>query len=402
MLKSKATRVVSLAGMSVGIITIALIASSSRAVAPQPPSRSEATGTNADGSQTSSLTSARTSGLHCSTGSDVADPGGVHGLFVAGANQTRSQVAAAEMKYLLKDKTICGADLVIPWSAIDRGPSAKPRYDWSFLEKAAAPWEAAGKVVNLIVWGSDELVYNEVNIYGEKCLAGASGENGGCQPATPRYVLATAKTVNCGPKVGTEFPVYWEPSYEKPWRAFQAALVAHVAHNSNIGYIRFGLGTGGEDFPSIGYKVGTCSERWIADGLTAARWLNWSISQVDYEASLDSHHPLNIAIDAFPGAPMLSGQVAAKAANHGIGFGFQGMTVDQLHLEESSPEKCLAEWCRVFKTWMGRVPLEAQTYSLHGSEWRRIDWHFASALRLGHQGTCPNHRALPPRVARCR
>ena len=252
MLKSKATRVVSLAGMSVGIITIALIASSSRAVAPQPPSRSEATGTNADGSQTSSLTSARTSGLHCSTGSDVADPGGVHGLFVAGANQTRSQVAAAEMKYLLKDKTICGADLVIPWSAIDRGPSAKPRYDWSFLEKAAAPWEAAGKVVNLIVWGSDELVYNEVNIYGEKCLAGASGENGGCQPATPEVRSSHRENRQSCPRLVLNFRD-WNPAMRSDGGFQWGQIGSHVVQITVIfGYIRFGLGTAGEDFPKIG------------------------------------------------------------------------------------------------------------------------------------------------------
>ncbi len=95
---------------------------------------------------------------------DVADPGAVRGLFVAGANQTNNaSVTAAILKYLPSDQTICGANLVIPWSAIDRGPSASPRYDWSFLDQAAAPWEAAGKIVNLIVWGTDEKAAEEVD-----------------------------------------------------------------------------------------------------------------------------------------------------------------------------------------------------------------------------------------------
>jgi hypothetical protein len=77
----------------------------------------------------------------------------VRGLIVATANQTRPSLPSAAvsnaqvLKYLVPDRTICGADLVIPWSAIDRGPGKNPRYDWSFLDQAAAPWVAAGKIV---------------------------------------------------------------------------------------------------------------------------------------------------------------------------------------------------------------------------------------------------------------
>lgn len=119
---------------------------------------------------------------NCSAGSEIADPGGVRGLFVAGANQTNNRsLASAILKYLPSDPTICGANLVIPWSAIDGGPGASPQYDWSFLDKAAAPWEAAGKIVNLIVWSTDE-----------KASQGVDGT-----PATPAYVLSATDTVSC-------------------------------------------------------------------------------------------------------------------------------------------------------------------------------------------------------------
>jgi hypothetical protein len=66
----------------------------------------------------------------CSAATGLADPGGVHGLFVAGPNQTNNaSLEASILKYLPADPTICGANLIVPWSSIDRGPGANPRYD---------------------------------------------------------------------------------------------------------------------------------------------------------------------------------------------------------------------------------------------------------------------------------
>jgi hypothetical protein len=296
--------------------------------------------------------SAPASWSNCSAGSNVADPGGVRGLFVATANQTRPSLPSAPvsnaqvLRYLVPNRTICGADLVIPWSAIDRGPGQTPRYDWSFLDQAAAPWVAAGKIVNLIVWGTDESTRYEV----------------GGESATPAYVLSSTPTVSCGGRDPT-VPVYWNPGYEKPWRAFEAALVAHVADDRSVGYIRFGLGTGGEDFPVDGFTQGACYPKWKRAGLTAATWLDWSTSEIDYEASLQSAHPLNVGINTFPGAPNLPAKVAAEAASHGIGFGMEGMTAKQIQNARSDPRRCVADWCSLFDTWAGRVPLEVQTYT---------------------------------------
>jgi hypothetical protein len=283
---------------------------------------------------------------HCSASSAVADLSGVRGLFVAGANQVKNpSVQAAVLNYLPSDPTICGANLIVPWSSIDGGPDASPQYDWSFLDQAAAPWEAAGKIVNLIVWGTDENASQEID----------------GTPATPAYVLSSTATVTCAND--SPIPLYWDPAYQQPWREFQAALVAHVAGDASIGYIRFGLGTGGEDFPVDGFTDGACSQAWTANGLTAARWLDLSISQIDYEASLGSDHPLNVGINSFPGAPRLPDQVAAEAVKYGMGFGMQGMTATQIGLATAHPERCYADWCQVFPMWVGRVPLEVQPYS---------------------------------------
>ena len=282
--------------------------------------------------------------LHCSPGSDIADSGGVRGVFVANANVSDSSLAATVLQYLPSDPNNCGASLAIPWSAIDKGPSASPQYDWSYLDEAAAPWEAAGKIVNLLVRGTDE----------DKTGTERKGP-----PATPAYVLSSTDTVSCPNYDPT--PVYWEPGYQQPWQAFEAALVSHVAGDPNIGYIRFGLGAGGEDFPVDGFAKPECFPSWKAAGLTATKWLEWSTSQIDYEASLGSSHPLNIGINGFPGASDLPGQVVAEAVKYGIGFGMQYMDAQEIQFATSDPESCSGDWCQLFATWAGTVPLEMQT-----------------------------------------
>jgi hypothetical protein len=55
--------------------------------------------------------------------------------------------------------------------------------------------------------------------------------------------------------------------------------------------------------------------------------------------------------------------VAAAAGEHAIGFGMEGMTAQQIQFAESDPGICAADWCSLFDTWTGRVPLEVQTYT---------------------------------------
>jgi len=285
----------------------------------------------------------------CSGGKDLADSGGVHGLFVASPNAIQDATTeSAIMSYLPPDPTICGANLEIPWSQIDLGPGHTPQYNWSYLDNAAAPWEAAGKIVNLIVWGTDEKAKEQLN-----------GPLGTPQPSTPAYVLASTPTVSC-PNDGN-VPVYWNSGYAKPWQAFEAALVAHVNSDPHVGYIRFGLGTGGEDFPVDGFDAGACWTSWQAAGLTATQWQQWSIDQIDYEASLGSAHPINIGINSFPGAPTLPDNVAAEAVKYGLGFGMQGMTDTQMGYDTPAAySQCYAGWCSLFAAHVGQVPLEVQ------------------------------------------
>jgi hypothetical protein len=67
-----------------------------------------------------------------------------------------SPLAGPVAQYLIGNLDVCGAAIFVSWQQVDRGPGAKPRYDWSTVQSAMAPWEAAGKTVNLIVWGASE------------------------------------------------------------------------------------------------------------------------------------------------------------------------------------------------------------------------------------------------------
>lgn len=293
---------------------------------------------------------------HCSAGSEIADSGGVAGVFVADANNFDAAIEADMERYLLSDPTICGFTVIIPWSAIDMGPTQTPQFRWDFLDNAVNQWTAGGtngKIVNLSVWGTDE----------RSTVAGTG------VPATPAYVLSSTDIVNCpsdSPSVPPT-PVYWEPGYQKPWQAFQAALVAHVNGNQNIGYIRFGLGAGDEDFPVDGFAQGFatdtgCWQAWKSAGLSAAVWRKLSTDQIDYEASLGSTHPIGISINGFPGAPDLPEQVAAEAAKNGMAIGMEGMT-ETLAQHPPLSAQCVADWCAPFATSEGKVPLLVQGYT---------------------------------------
>jgi len=74
-----------------------------------------------------------------------------------------------------------------------------------------------------------------------------------------------------GQSVGPPTPVYWEAGFEKPYRAFIKAVVAKYGGDPRIGYMRFGVGPGAEDFVAHGAD-GACFSKWKAYGLSARSW----------------------------------------------------------------------------------------------------------------------------------
>jgi hypothetical protein len=284
----------------------------------------------------------------------AADPDGVHGLMVWVHSTDETTKQPAILKYLAKDPNLCGASIVVLWSGIDKGPKAAQQYDFKVIEKAIQPWIAAGKIVNLLLDGTNEV--------------------GPTDTATPPWVLAQTGSnhvdlVPCpnpgSGSVGPPTPVYWEPGYSNPYRAFIHAIIRRYGTDPHVGYIRFGLGAGAEDFPQHGAD-GNCFPAWQKYGLSAKFWAQFSSNLTEYIAEEAQHKHATVqqmvALNPFsdPSAPYdVANAVAETAATNGVGFGTENLGSGNYG---SVVEACTDSqyWCEAFQTYAGKVPLEFQ------------------------------------------
>ena len=298
--------------------------------------------------------------------SSLPDPNGTHGLYVWIHNYLPASELKAIRDYVIADPTACGASIVVLWSQVDRGPGSAKQYDFSSVEGAIAPWASVGKPVNLLFAGASEA--------GKRDLA------------TPAWVLAqTGKNavplVECpNPGMSQEAsapaPVYWYQGYATPYRAFVAEVVKTYGADRRIGYVRFGIGMGVEDYVQHGAD-GACASTWQPYGLTGFPfWATFSRDMVAYIASLQAQHQVIVAINNFAGdgAPdspkAVPNVVAGAAAPRGIGFGtlnlgaFHGANINEPCTED---KPFPPYWCRAFNAHQGVVPLLFQpiTYSFN-------------------------------------
>jgi len=260
----------------------------------------------------------------------LAVPDGPHGLFAILFPNVKMNAKADE--FLLHNPVVCGANTYLVWNEIDRGPGANPRYDFSKVDEQLQPWIKAGKEVNLISW--------------------ATGY-GGRRRVTPDYVFKQVQSVTC--ENAGEVPVFWERGFVENYREFMAASVQHYGSNSSVGYIRFGLGLGGETFPACMYALKN-------KGFTPERWTRYITDMLDYEASLNSPKQLMVGINSFgnPKNIEFADAVARRAVRNKIAIGSQGLSIDDARADQSGTP-CAVDWCRMFREAAGKVPLELQT-----------------------------------------
>jgi len=243
---------------------------------------------------------------------------------------------------------VTGANFSVQWADIDQGPGTSPQYVWTSVDSEIQPWQAAGKRVNLILWAVSDAATNT---------------------ATPQYVwnnlAPLSETTTCN---GEEIPDYFDAAnFQTPYLAFIQAALQKYGSDSTIGYMRIGLGHGGETYPAPGYGSDpTCTTAFNSWGYTDTTWTNYLNSMLGQEASLNSSNKQLMVGIVGDGPGGTGGQntvadaVAATAVAERpfpIGFGSQGLQSGDI----SDYPNCTADWCNLFSQYTGQVPLELQT-----------------------------------------
>lgn len=276
------------------------------------------------------------------------------GLFLNSVNlptQNWSKIA----KFILHDPTVSGANIIVPWSMVDRGVNANPQYDWSYVYQQAQPWIDAGKIVNLLLWGVAQKAEQEFN----------------GKPITPAYVLKQTETISCQCNVKgecelnpPETPVFWDEDYQKHYRNLVKAAVAEFSDKPWVGYFRFGIGVGAESYPGngISYAENPCTQKWEKPpiNLSETRWREHSLNFIDFLSTLKTPKTILVTINNYGKSHDLAREMAAYAAKKGFGIGTQGLTQNAIALSEQN-KPCYADWCNLFQQYDPVVPLEVQT-----------------------------------------
>jgi hypothetical protein len=283
---------------------------------------------------------------------------GPRGLFLNAANlPTQNQQEIID--FVIPDPTNCGANIIVPWSAVDDGDS----YDWESVIDAARPWVRAGKTVNLLVWGAAQIKEQEFG-----------------QPITPQYVLDQVTDVTCSyfddekqeTFVYPRTPAFWEGGYKENYKKFAHAVVKRFGAKPWIGFIRFGIGVGAESYPANGIPKSNnpCTATWTSAPMNLSYekgknigWKKYSLEMIDFFSTLETNKPILVTINEYPGVGRPFGRLLADAAiSKGFGVGTQGLTLSQQEKYDAG-QPCFADWCKIFdeNNAGNEVILEVQT-----------------------------------------
>ncbi len=289
--------------------------------------------------------------------------------------------------YLKPSAYINGLVYSLWWSCSDQNGTAG-HYSWTNFDNQVISdgWAAAGKKINVVLGavtygGTDAICYG----------GGGWGTSGVGNYGVPSYVwsqLGSANYVSCTSNGQTQqIPNYLNAAYVTNYQNWVAATLAHLAaspYASSIGYVRIAWGKGGETTPIANWDAaGTCvdgsgkntlTNDW---GYTLSGWENFLASGMQFEAALGSGLQLMISITPMGASGGSQAAVpnftAPVAASLHIGFGTQGLMASDVN----NPGGCGGNWCNLFSTYNGVVPLETQTF-------------YQSCAATNESGTCPS------------
>lgn len=276
-------------------------------------------------------------------------------------------------KYLLNKSSaafplISGAVIRIEWSDFDLGDAGSgthAKYDFKLVDEMIEPWIAAGKTANLVLHAVPYGAPPNCPQHG----SGQNGQSGTGNCAMPAWMWTALGEANYTTCDNAQTPNFFASAYQTNYQNAIAALVKHYAGNASVGYIRPGLGKGGEinlprGWQDPGEACGQAySKRW---GYTAGdsekySWNAYLKKMLEFLGTLTSSKQMMTSLTPVQ-APGLrpeevSDFIAPIAAKNGIGLGNQGWS-DQSMRNCSGPQ---VNWCSWFEKFQGKVPLELQT-----------------------------------------
>jgi hypothetical protein len=274
--------------------------------------------------------------------------------------------SAAIQQYLINNNQITlGATLVVQWSAVDADGNPN-NYDWAYIDNQILSWKNAGKKVNLELWANSDGAGATCGPPGKYALIGV----GNC--GIPAYVwtaLTSANYVVCVPpnsNTAQRMPNYFNSAFQDNYKTFIQQFIQHFGSDPSIGYIRIGLGRGGETIPVADWSNTSeaCGMSYVNTwGYSVSSWdANYIQPMLQYEASLQSPKQLMVGVTSMGnGSGTQNADFAAQvAAPLGIAIADLGWQQSDM---SSPPRSCASDWCNLFALYPN-VPHALRTYGL--------------------------------------
>jgi hypothetical protein len=177
------------------------------------------------------------------------------------------------------------------------------------------------------------------------------------QPPPPQIPPTGTNYTTCG---NQQVPNWQSQLFISNYQPAIQAFIQHVStapYASQVGYIRIGLGRGGEiNLPqgwndsSSGACYGGYTTNWkYTVGSDAnSNWNAYLQSMVEYEAGLGSSKPLLVSITPVNGAQnQVADFIAGVAVQNGVSFGNQGLEASDI-TNFNSGQACGGDWCNLF------------------------------------------------------
>jgi len=195
----------------------------------------------------------------------------------------------------------------------------------------------------------------------------SSGGNG--VPKTPPPPPTGTNYTTCNDNAGgTQLVPNWESDlFQSNYKNAIQALVAHLnsqSYASKIGYIRVGLGKGGEINLPPGWKTnnnqpcyGGYTAQWgYAAGSPGDNWNTYLAGMVQWENNtLNSPYPVLVSITPITDAGIeVDDFLAPVAFQNGISYGNQGLQASDITAFNSG-QACGGDWCSLFNQYPPQI-----------------------------------------------